>query len=149
MPGRSWPLERIADCSPPWSLPSGRTSCPPCAEHRRGSPPRKRPAVSGASNQVVKARVEVLYERGLHARPASLVAQRAREFQADVALVLVESPVEISTPPGTRADAKNIMDLMFLAAPCGTQLDVEAVGADAEAAVEAILTLFEERFGIR
>jgi phosphocarrier protein NPr len=100
-------------------------------------------------NHVIRARVEVLTEKGLHARPASLVAQRAREFQADVALVLIESPEEITTPPGTRADAKNIMDLMFLAAPCGTQLDVEAVGPDAEAAVEAIQDLFADRFGIR
>lgn len=101
------------------------------------------------SNHVVRSQVEVLHEKGLHARPASLVAQRAREFQADIAVVLVESPVEISTPPGTRADAKNIMDLMFLAAPCGTRLDVEAVGSDAEAAVEAIRLLFKDRFGIR
>ncbi len=75
------------------------------------------------TNHVVRARVQVLYERGLHARPASLVAQRARQFQSDVAIVLVDSPVEISTQPGTRADAKNILDLMFLAAPCGARLE--------------------------
>ncbi len=101
------------------------------------------------SNHVVRARIEVIHEKGLHARPASLVAQKAREYQSEIALVLVESPVTISTPPGTRADAKNIMDLMFLAAPCGTKLDVEASGPDAEAAVEAIRLLFQDRFGIR
>ena len=100
------------------------------------------------SNHVVRVRVEVKNEKGLHARPATLVAQRAREFQAEVVLVLVESPVHISTPPGQRADAKNIMDVMFLAAPHGSKIDVEAKGPDAEAAVEALRELFEERFGI-
>ncbi|MFV1958793.1 MAG: HPr family phosphocarrier protein [Planctomycetota bacterium] len=101
-----------------------------------------------ASEQVVKSRVEVLYERGLHARPAMLLAQRAQEFQCDVSIVLVRTPVRTSTPLGTRADAKNIMDLMFLAAPCGTELDIEAVGPDAEAAVESLQALFADRFGI-
>lgn len=103
--------------------------------------------MAGEDN-VVRIRVEVKNEKGLHARPATLVAQRAREFQADVALVLVESPVHISTPPGQRADAKNIMDVMFLAAPQGARLDVEASGPDAEAAVEALQELFENRFGV-
>lgn len=105
--------------------------------------------VTESSDQVVRARVTMGYERGMHARPALLLAQRAREFQADVALVLVSCPVDISTPPGTRADAKSMLDLMFLQAPCGSELDVEAVGADAEAAVEAIEALFRDRFGIR
>jgi phosphocarrier protein NPr len=106
-------------------------------------------SVTGGAGQVVRARVAMGYERGMHARPALLLAQRAREFQADVTLVLVSCPVEISTPPGTRADAKSMLDLMFLQAPCGSDLEVEAVGADAEAAVEAITALFQDRFGIR
>ena len=101
-----------------------------------------------SENGACRARVEVLYERGLHARPAMLLAQRAQQFQSDIAIVLVKTPVATSTPLGTRADAKNIMDLMFLAAPCGTELEVEARGPDAEAAVEALQILFQERFGI-
>jgi phosphocarrier protein NPr len=104
--------------------------------------------VSGAGTPSARARVEVTYERGLHARPASVLAQRARAFHSDITLVLVSAPIEISTPPGTRADAKNIMDVMFLAAPCGTQLDIEAEGPDAEAAVEGLAALFRDRFGI-
>ena len=104
--------------------------------------------VTEGSDQVVRARVEVVYEHGLHVRPASALVQRAQEFQSDVSLVLVSSPVEISTPPGTRADAKNIIDLIFLGAPAGSLLDVEARGPDAEAAVEAIQALFRDRFGM-
>jgi phosphocarrier protein len=100
------------------------------------------------NDHVVRTRVVVKNEKGLHARPATLVAQRAREFRSDISLVLVESPVHISTPPGQRADAKNIMDVMFLAAPQGASLDVEAQGPDAEAAVEMLRELFEHRFGV-
>lgn len=105
-------------------------------------------SMTEGSDQVVRARVTMGYERGMHARPALLLAQRAREFQADIALVLVSCPVEISTPAGTRADAKSMLDLMFLQAPCGSELEVEAQGPDAEAAVEAIGDLFKDRFGI-
>lgn len=111
------------------------------------SQPGSRPVTEG-SDQVVRARVEVVYEHGLHVRPASALVQRAQEFQSDVTLVLVSSPVEISTPPGTRADAKNIIDLIFLGAPAGSLLDVEAQGPDAEAAVEALQALFQDRFGM-
>jgi phosphocarrier protein len=110
--------------------------------------PGSQPVTEGP-DPVVRARLTMGYDRGMHARPALLLAQRAREFQADIALVLVSCPVDISTPAGTRADAKSMLDLMFLQAPCGSELDVEAVGPDAEAAVEAIEGLFRDRFGIR
>jgi phosphocarrier protein len=96
----------------------------------------------------VRCRVVVRHDGGLHARPASRVAQRASEFQSEIVLVLVRTPVEMSTPPGTRADAKNIMDVMLLAAPSGTELDIEADGPDAAEAVAALEALFDDRFGL-
>jgi len=44
------------------------------------------------------------------------------------------------------ADAANIMSLLMLAAPCGTELRVHAEGDDAEQALEAIEALFDARF---
>jgi phosphotransferase system HPr (HPr) family protein len=113
----------------------------------RGTAAAREALVSDDAASTARARVEVTYERGLHARPASVLAQRAREFHSEIALVLVSCPTDISTPVGTRADAKNIMDVMFLAAPCGTQLDIEATGPDAEAAVEGLAALFRDQFG--
>ena len=53
----------------------------------------------------VKRRVTVLNEPGLHARPAVVLAERARQFAAAVALVGVTGTVEV----GQRVDAKNVV----------------------------------------
>ncbi|TWT96729.1 PTS HPr component phosphorylation site [Botrimarina colliarenosi] len=45
-----------------------------------------------------------------------------------------------------RVDAKSIFDLITLAAEQGSELDLRAEGPDAEAAADAIATLFENRF---
>jgi len=50
--------------------------------------------------------------------------------------------------PGTRADAKNSIELISLGAPCGTVLDIEAAGPDAAEAVAALAEMFESRFGL-
>ena len=43
-------------------------------------------------------------------------------------------------------DAKSIMQLMMLAAVCGTELKVEANGSDASDSIAAIKELVESRF---
>jgi phosphocarrier protein len=101
--------------------------------------------VSDAS-AAARQRVEVVNAQGLHARPAALLVQRARGFTADVALVLVSAPPGSGAEPGTRVDAKNVLDVMFLAAPCGARLDLEASGPDAEEAVRALAALFAGGF---
>jgi phosphocarrier protein len=99
-----------------------------------------------AAGQPVRRRVEVLNRQGLHARPAAVLVQNAKAFSSEIALVLVEAPDDAGADPGTRVDAKNVLDVMFLAAPQGTRLDVEAVGPDAEAAVERLASLFQTQF---
>jgi len=49
---------------------------------------------------------------------------------------------------GRRADVKSAFDLMMLAAPTGAILTLEASGADAVAAADAISELFESGFAI-
>ena len=102
---------------------------------------------SGVSN-TIRRRVEVLNEAGLHARPAAVLAECARGFEADVSLELAAVPEDMGVAVGTRVDAKSVMDVLFLAAPCGTQIDIEATGADADAAVDALEALFGKQFGI-
>jgi phosphotransferase system HPr (HPr) family protein len=91
----------------------------------------------------VRRRVTVLNDPGLHARPAVVLAERARQFVADVALVGVTGTVEV----GQRVDAKNVVEVLLLGAPQGAVLEIEAKGPDAERAVAEIATLFAERFG--
>ncbi|MCH4561626.1 HPr family phosphocarrier protein [Halomonas sp. EGI 63088] len=74
--------------------------------------------------------------RGLHARAATKLVQCCQPFQARVTV----------SHAGRDADAANIMSLLMLAAPCGTELTLEAEGEDAEAALDAIEALFDARF---
>ncbi len=106
---------------------------------------------SGTMDQVgdsVIRRVQVLNAAGLHARPAAVLAERAKQFESDVALILAEVPADLGVEVGTRVDAKSVMDVLFLAAPQGTSIDIEATGADAPSAVEALVELFQQKFGI-
>ena len=96
----------------------------------------------------VVRRVEVRNRAGLHARPATMLSMKAKEFEAEVELVLAEVPADHHLDAGTRADAKNSIELISLGAPLGTTLDIEAVGADAAAAVSALAELFDTRFGL-
>lgn len=74
---------------------------------------------------------------GLHARAASKLVTLAAGFAADV---------RVSKGP-RRVNGKSIMGLLMLAAALGTTLRIEADGADAAAALDAIEALFEQRFG--
>ena len=47
---------------------------------------------------------------------------------------------------GRAADGRSILDLMTLAAESGAQLELEAIGPDAEAATAALCSLIEDRF---
>lgn len=91
-------------------------------------------------------RVAVVNKTGLHARPASMIVQRARGFEGDVALVLVSAPPGSGAEPGMRVDAKNVLDVMFLAAPQGAELDVEATGPEAARLVDELARLFASGF---
>lgn len=75
-------------------------------------------------------------KRGLHARAATKLVQCCQPFDARVFVCR----------GAQQAEATNIMALLMLGAPCGTELDINAEGADAEAVLEAIEALFEARF---
>jgi phosphotransferase system HPr (HPr) family protein len=65
---------------------------------------------------------------GLHLRPAAKVAVLAKSFRSDIRALCKEAT----------ADAKSLLDLLVLAAGCGTTLDIVAHGPDAEQAVAAL-----------
>lgn len=78
----------------------------------------------------------LINKRGLHARAATRLVQCSQRFAA-----------RITVHHGERqGDADNIMSLLMLAAPCGTELVIEAEGDDENAALDAIDALFERRF---
>jgi phosphocarrier protein len=80
--------------------------------------------------------VKVNLDAGLHMRPLSEIVKTAQRFHS----VLV-------IRRGDRAvDAKSILDLMTLAAEQGAALQVEGQGEDSDAAVAAIVALFDRNF---
>ena len=69
---------------------------------------------------------------GLHLRPAAKVAILARSFRSDIRVLC----------RGATADARSLLDLVVLAAGCGTTLDIIAHGPDAEGAVATLTRFF-------
>ncbi|HZC17200.1 MAG TPA: HPr family phosphocarrier protein [Caulobacteraceae bacterium] len=80
--------------------------------------------------------VEILNERGLHARASAKFVKLASEFDAEVAV----------SRDGQSVDARSIMGLMMLAAGPGCSIDIIAEGPDAKAAVAALAELIAGRF---
>jgi phosphocarrier protein HPr len=68
---------------------------------------------------------------GLHLRHAAKVVVLAKSFRSDIQVVC----------RGNAANAKSILDLVILAAECGTTLEIVAHGPDAEDAVTALTDL--------
>lgn len=81
--------------------------------------------------------LELVNRLGLHARAASKLVQTASGFDSQVWLA----------HRGKRVNAKSIMGVLLLAAPCGSKLTLEVDGPDEDAATEAIAGLVADRFG--
>ena len=106
-------------------------------------------SLAGSSNTApILRRVEVRNSAGLHARPAMMLSMEAKLYECEIELILASVPAGHHLDEGTRADAKNSIELISLGAPCGTSLDIEASGVDAERAVVALVALFDSRFGL-
>ncbi|MET3794389.1 phosphocarrier protein [Aquamicrobium terrae] len=81
--------------------------------------------------------VEIVNQRGLHARASAKFVQMVSGFDA---VVSVEKD-------GMRVGGTSIMGLMMLAASPGCSIRVLASGPDAEAALDALVELISNRFG--
>jgi len=88
--------------------------------------------VSGSAARTV----EIVNKRGLHARASAKFVKTASGFDAEVRV----------TKDGQTVDARSIMGLMMLAAGPGASIDIEAEGAQAQAALDALEQLVAARF---
>jgi phosphocarrier protein HPr len=79
----------------------------------------------------------ILNPLGLHARPAAKIVDCAARYTSDIRFSYGDQEI----------DAKSIMSVLMLAAPCGAELAVTIKGADEQAALQALQTLFAEGFG--
>jgi len=84
----------------------------------------------------VTREVEIINERGLHARASAKFVKTAAQFDADIRV----------SRDGQTVDAQSIMGLMMLAAGIGTVIEITAEGPDAEGAIETLVQLINDRF---
>jgi phosphocarrier protein HPr len=88
----------------------------------------------------LKKTLRVINKLGLHARPATQFVDVANQFTSNITVY------KGGDEPET-ADGKSVMQMIILAAVEGTDLEVTAEGDDAAAAIQALDSLFQSRFG--
>ena len=86
---------------------------------------------------MTQAELLIKNQLGLHARASAKLTQVASHYPCEIWL----------TRSGRRVNAKSIMGVMMLAAAKGSVILVEADGAEADAALRAVLQLIQEKFG--
>ena len=79
----------------------------------------------------------IVNQLGLHARPISRIIEVARRHQASVTFRCGEQ----------QANGRRMLEMLALAAPVGSVLEVEADGEDAQALVDELEALIASRFG--
>lgn len=80
--------------------------------------------------------VEIVNERGLHARASAKFVKLAGGFDAEIQV----------SRDGQSVDARSIMGLMMLAAGIGSSVEISAEGPEAEAALDALCELVARKF---
>ena len=86
---------------------------------------------------MASAEAQIVNKLGLHARASAKLTELASGFKSEIWL----------SRNSRRVNAKSIMGVMMLAAAKGSSLTIEALGADAEAALKALQDLIADRFG--
>lgn len=81
--------------------------------------------------------IRVSNKLGLHARASAKLTKLAGQFASEIFIA----------KGGRRVNAKSIMGVMMLAAGIGSTVVVDAEGPDADAALDAIEALFNDKFG--
>ena len=86
-----------------------------------------------------KIQVKVTNALGVHARPSAKIASLASRFSCSVWLAA----------KGRRADARNIVAVMLLAAGVGSTITIETSGPDEKEAIDALNDLISRGFAAK
>ena len=90
------------------------------------------------STPPIRRTMTIHNRQGMHVRPAERFAKTAMQFASQIDVICQSQ----------RVDAKSIMHLLTLGARQGTELVVEALGDDAQQAVDALAQLVENGFAM-
>ena len=86
---------------------------------------------------MIKSSISINNKLGLHARASAKLTKLAGSFRSDIHI----------SRNGRRVNAKSIMGVMMLAAGMGTEIEIDADGADEQQALEALRGPIEAKFG--
>ena len=86
---------------------------------------------------MIKEKVILQNETGLHARPAGELAKLAATFTCNINV----------SANGKTASAKSILGIMSLGIKTNTEIEIECDGEDEDKAMEEILKAFENNLG--
>jgi phosphocarrier protein len=86
---------------------------------------------------VIHKTVTISNKLGLHARASAKLTKLAASFPCEVWL----------SRNGRRVNGKSIMGVMMLAAGLGAKVEIETSGSDEAAAADALVALFNDKFG--
>jgi len=84
-----------------------------------------------------KKTFKITADSGLHARPATLLVNKASKFTSDIELKYEEKVV----------DLKSIMGVMSLGIPKGATITITAEGNDSDIAMNGIVEIIEDNLG--
>jgi len=85
---------------------------------------------------MVKRNVTITNAKGVHARPASLLAKTCLQFESEISVVRDDQTIS----------AKDVLGILSLQAVCGAELTIVAEGPDEEQAVAEIVNLIQTGF---
>lgn len=85
---------------------------------------------------MIKKKVKIVNETGLHARPAAALVKLSSRYTSDFYIHMY----------GYRVNGKSILGVMTLAAEQGAELELELDGPDEEKAAAAITSLISRGF---
>ena len=85
---------------------------------------------------MVEQSITISNRAGIHARPAAMLVQTTKDFHCNIYFEKGRDKI----------NAKSIMGIITLGAAFGTEINIIAEGEDEEAAVKALVRLFESKF---
>ena len=86
---------------------------------------------------MIRTSVTISNKLGLHARASAKLTKTASGFRSEVFI----------SRGDRRVNAKSIMGVMMLAAGLGVDVEIDALGDDEQAAINALLALINDKFG--
>jgi len=85
---------------------------------------------------MIQKKVKIINKLGLHARASSKLTQLASLFSSEIFIIKNNKKV----------NAKNIMDILMLAASVGSEVEIQVSGPDEIEAIKQIEMLFQNYF---